>query len=143
MDMVVDNNRGAKLKKHALGIACGAFLGFFGAIGVAGAAKEGLLGTAGASVHAALGVALIYLLMALVVGAGVLSPALGARFLNVEDAQELREERAKLQSDRDFIAKKLANPQFVERAKPEVIEKDKARLAADNCPEFAVEVIPD
>jgi valyl-tRNA synthetase len=41
---------------------------------------------------------------------------------------KLEKERAKLVSDRDFIAKKLANPQFVSRAKPEVIEKDKARL---------------
>ncbi len=42
---------------------------------------------------------------------------------------KLEKERGKLVSDRDFINKKLGNPQFVERAKPEVIEKDKARLA--------------
>jgi valyl-tRNA synthetase len=41
---------------------------------------------------------------------------------------KLEKERAKLVSDRDFIARKLGNPQFVERAKPEVIQKDRARL---------------
>ena len=42
---------------------------------------------------------------------------------------KLEKERAKLAADRDFFAKKLGNPQFVERAKPEVIEKDRAKLA--------------
>jgi valyl-tRNA synthetase len=45
------------------------------------------------------------------------------------EKEKLAKEREKLVKDRDFIAKKLSNPQFVERAKPEVIEKDKARLA--------------
>jgi valyl-tRNA synthetase len=42
---------------------------------------------------------------------------------------KLDKERDKLAADRDFISKKLGNPQFVERAKPEVIEKDRAKLA--------------
>jgi valyl-tRNA synthetase len=42
---------------------------------------------------------------------------------------KLQKERSKLAADRDFFSKKLGNPQFVERAKPEVIEKDRARLA--------------
>jgi valyl-tRNA synthetase len=42
---------------------------------------------------------------------------------------KLEKERAKAVSDRDFIAKKLANPQFVDRAPAAVLEKDRARLA--------------
>jgi valyl-tRNA synthetase len=42
---------------------------------------------------------------------------------------KLQKERSKLAADRDFFSKKLGNPQFVERAKPEVIEKDRAKLA--------------
>ena len=39
---------------------------------------------------------LSYFLMGLAVGFGAIAPGTGARFLNVEDADELREERAKL-----------------------------------------------
>ncbi len=42
---------------------------------------------------------------------------------------KLEKERTKLTSDRDFLAKKLTNPQFVERAPAAVLEKDRARLA--------------
>jgi valyl-tRNA synthetase len=46
-----------------------------------------------------------------------------------DERGKLEKERAKLVADRDFFAKKLGNPQFAQRAKPEVIEKDRARLA--------------
>jgi valyl-tRNA synthetase len=42
---------------------------------------------------------------------------------------KLEKDRDKLIADRDFLAKKLSNPQFLEKAKPAVLEKDKARLA--------------
>ena len=42
---------------------------------------------------------------------------------------KLDKERAKLDKDRDHLAKKLANPQFLERAPAAVLEKDRARLA--------------
>ena len=42
---------------------------------------------------------------------------------------KLEKERSKLQSDQAFLAKKLANPQFIERAPAAVLEKDRARLA--------------
>jgi valyl-tRNA synthetase len=48
--------------------------------------------------------------------------------LGAEKAK-LEKERAKVQADVDFFAKKLGNAQFVARAKPEAIEKDKARMA--------------
>jgi valyl-tRNA synthetase len=41
---------------------------------------------------------------------------------------KLEKDRLKLASDRDYLAKKLANPKFVERAPPEVLDKDKAKL---------------
>ncbi|HEY0713135.1 MAG TPA: class I tRNA ligase family protein, partial [Polyangia bacterium] len=50
------------------------------------------------------------------------------RDLGAERAK-LEKERSKLAADRDFFAKKLGNPQFVARAKPEAIEKDRARMA--------------
>jgi hypothetical protein len=43
------------------------------------------------------GTGLVYALMGLAVGFGILAPRTGARFLNVEDADELRDERPKLQ----------------------------------------------
>jgi valyl-tRNA synthetase len=42
---------------------------------------------------------------------------------------KLVKEAEKLRADRDFFAKKLGNPQFVARARPEAIEKDRARMA--------------
>jgi valyl-tRNA synthetase len=42
---------------------------------------------------------------------------------------KLEKDRAKLIADRDFFTKKLANPQFVQRARPEVLEKDRGKLA--------------
>jgi valyl-tRNA synthetase len=41
----------------------------------------------------------------------------------------LQKERVRLAADLDFFSRKLANPEFVARAKPEVIDKDRARLA--------------
>jgi len=42
---------------------------------------------------------------------------------------KLEKDRAKLDKDRDHLVKKLANPQFLERAPAAVLEKDQARLA--------------
>jgi valyl-tRNA synthetase len=42
---------------------------------------------------------------------------------------KLEKERAKLEGDRDYLAKKLDNPQFLARAPAAVLEKDRARLA--------------
>jgi valyl-tRNA synthetase len=42
---------------------------------------------------------------------------------------KLEKNLAKLVKDRDHLAKKLADPNFVNRAPPEVLEKDRARLA--------------
>jgi valyl-tRNA synthetase len=42
---------------------------------------------------------------------------------------KLEKDRDKLASDRDFLRKKLANPQFVEKAPRAVLDKDRGRLA--------------
>ncbi|MBN2574187.1 MAG: class I tRNA ligase family protein, partial [Deltaproteobacteria bacterium] len=42
---------------------------------------------------------------------------------------KLVKDRDKLAADRDFLKKKLANPQFLEKAPPAVLEKDRGRLA--------------
>ena len=42
---------------------------------------------------------------------------------------KLEKDRAKLDKDRDHLAKKLTNPQFLERAPAAILEKDRARLA--------------
>jgi valyl-tRNA synthetase len=45
------------------------------------------------------------------------------------DRAKLEKDRAKLVSDRDFLTKKLSNPQFLDRAPAAVLEKDRARVA--------------
>jgi len=42
---------------------------------------------------------------------------------------KLEKDRAKLDKDREHLAKKLTNPQFLERAPAAILEKDRARLA--------------
>lgn len=90
------DDRGRKWRKAGLGAVIGAVFGFAGAYTVLSFADRGALGELGESQVVALLVALVYLLMGVAVGFGALSPRLGAQFLNVEDADELREERALL-----------------------------------------------
>jgi valyl-tRNA synthetase len=46
-----------------------------------------------------------------------------------DEKAKLTKERAKLVSDRDYLSKKLANKQFVEKAPAEVLERSRAKLA--------------
>jgi valyl-tRNA synthetase len=48
---------------------------------------------------------------------------------NKEEQAKLEKERAKVTSDRDYLVKKLGNPQFVERAPVDVLEKSRGKLA--------------
>jgi len=48
------------------------------------------------------------------------------------EREKLDKDLAKLVNDRDYLAKKLANPKFVERAPLEVLDKDRAKLAELN-----------
>src|SRR5882724_11752719 len=46
-----------------------------------------------------------------------------------DEKLKLAKERAKLVSDRDYLTKKLANPQFVDKAPVEVLERSRGKLA--------------
>lgn len=69
------------------GLSAAAVLSFFG--------EEERFDVGGSAI-AAIGVALIYVLMGVFVGVGTLFPKAGAHVLNVEDADELREEKGQL-----------------------------------------------
>jgi valyl-tRNA synthetase len=49
-----------------------------------------------------------------------------------DEREKLDKDLAKLVNDRDYLAKKLSNPKFVERAPLEVLDKDRAKLAELN-----------
>ncbi|HTA18611.1 MAG TPA: hypothetical protein VK989_04930, partial [Polyangia bacterium] len=49
-----------------------------------------------------------------------------------DEREKLDKDLAKLVNDRDYLAKKLSNPKFVERAPVEVLDKDRAKLAELN-----------
>jgi valyl-tRNA synthetase len=49
-----------------------------------------------------------------------------------DEREKLDKDLAKLVNDRDYLAKKLSNPKFVERAPIEVLDKDRAKLAELN-----------
>lgn len=87
-----------KWGKLAIMMGSGAVAGFFGAFGTLKLVDSGALGVLDTSREIALLVALLYFVMGLAVGLGTLSPKAGARFLNVEDADELREMRQSLLS---------------------------------------------
>lgn len=94
MEMV--REQGARWRKLAVHAAVGAIMGGVGAFGLARLLESGTLGDVGGSELAAALVGLVYAIVALQVAVGVTSPRLGARFLNVEDIDELREQRAML-----------------------------------------------
>jgi valyl-tRNA synthetase len=48
---------------------------------------------------------------------------------SVAERAKLEKDRGTLAKDREFLAKKLANPQFIERAPQAVLDKDRGRLA--------------
>ncbi|RPF72036.1 hypothetical protein [Aurantiacibacter spongiae] len=99
MAFETDNSRGKprrKTKKTVIATAGGGLTGFLGAMAVTELAESGMLGDFGPSQEIAALVAMIYLVTALAVGIGLASPGFGARFLNVEDAEELREQRRML-----------------------------------------------
>lgn len=89
-------DRGARWRKLGASLLIGALAGFAGASLLGESIRAGALGTLGISQVAALGVAMVYLLMGLAVALGAAAPRVGSAFLNVEDADELREERASI-----------------------------------------------
>lgn len=96
MEMSLDNNAPSKWRKHLVGLVVGMATGIVGAFVTVRLIESGALGEFAGSQVAAAMVGLIYLLTALGVGAGLVSPRLGAQFLNVENAEELKEQRRML-----------------------------------------------
>jgi hypothetical protein len=95
MEMVTDPPR-PKWRKMLYSTALGAAVGALGAWALMSLGDAGAFGELGGSEAAALAVGLIYLLVGLSIAAGLANPRHGARFLNVEDADELREQRSVL-----------------------------------------------
>lgn len=96
--MTIDEKteKSRKARKTIFALVLGGIAGFFGAMGIMTLVNSGALGELGASREIALLVALIYVITGTSVGFGVVNPKLGSKFLNVEDADELREQRAML-----------------------------------------------
>lgn len=96
MDMAQNKTREGKLKKTLIAATGGGLFGFLGAMGFLKLADGGMLGRLGPSEEIAGLIGILYIITGLAVGVGVLSPGFGARFLNVEDAEELIEQRRML-----------------------------------------------
>lgn len=96
MDMAIDEKPRSKTRKMILALGLGGVAGFLAALGFMQLVKSGGLGDFTVSQEIAGLVGIIYLLTALSVSVGLVSPSLGARFLNVEDAEELREQHRML-----------------------------------------------
>lgn len=88
------DNRPGKWRKWAVSLLVGGVAGFAGASLLMNVVEGGALGELSGSQVGALGVAMVYLLMGLAVLVGAAAPRVGSTFLNVEDADELREQRA-------------------------------------------------
>lgn len=96
MSEAKDIQNKSTFKKLVLPVGLGAITGFGVAFGVTwfgdGIGETGL----SASAEIAVLVGAFYLMIALFVGGGTLMPGAGAKLLNVEDADELREQRSML-----------------------------------------------
>lgn len=82
-----------KWRKFLISLVLGGLVGFAAAYGFMQSADTGALGGLDPSRQIAALVGVVYLLIAAFVGIGVISPRFGAGILNVEDADELREQR--------------------------------------------------
>lgn len=96
MDMAIGDKPKSKTRKMIVSLCVGGVAGFLAAMGFMELVESGTLGEFTTSQEIAGLVAIIYVLTALAVGVGLVNPALGARFLNVEDADELREQHRAL-----------------------------------------------
>lgn len=94
--MTVEKGAPPKWRKHVVGVAVGMVAGIGGAFAMIRLIESGALGEFEGSQLAAAVVGLIFLLTAFGVGAGLVSPRLGAQYLNVENADDLRDQRRML-----------------------------------------------
>lgn len=96
MEMTMDKTPAPKWRKHAVGLALGMLSGFAGALAMDRLVDSGALGEFDGSRFAAAIVGLIFFLTAIAVAVGLLNPRIGAQYLNVENAEELRDQRRML-----------------------------------------------
>ncbi|MCR2834888.1 hypothetical protein [Parerythrobacter lacustris] len=85
-----------KWKKVLLSSALGAVVGFAATFGFLHLAENGALGALGFSETVAAVVGMLYVIVGLAIGVGLARPKAGAAFLNVEDAEEIEEQRPML-----------------------------------------------
>lgn len=84
------------LRKVLIQAASGGIVGFTASVALFSVVESDAVGGLSESGIIAALVGLLYTLMGLAMGIGVASPQLGSRFLNVEDADELREQKRML-----------------------------------------------
>lgn len=94
--MKVDAMDSSKMRKLLISTGIGGVAGFLVAFTLIRTVDSGLLGAIDTSRSIAALVASLYLLCGAFVGIGLLNPRLGEKFLNVEDADELREQMTML-----------------------------------------------
>lgn len=96
--MTIDDKaeKSRKTRKTIFALLIGGVAGFLGALGISALIDSGALGALGLSREIALLIAMVYLITGVAVGFGLVNPKLGSKFLNVEDADELREQRVML-----------------------------------------------
>lgn len=82
-----------KWKKVMFSAALGAAFGFAATFGFLHLADNGSLGALGYSETVAAVVGMLYLIIGLAIGVGLARPKAGAAYLNVEDADEIEEQR--------------------------------------------------
>ena len=87
-------DRKRRLKKTAFALLLGGVVGFLGATAGMELADSGALGAFDPSREIALLVGVLYVIVALTILAGIAFPRAGAKFLNVEDADEIAEQKA-------------------------------------------------
>ncbi len=84
------------IHKWGVPLGVGAIAGFLSTLLILNIIDSDAVGGLSTSSEIAILVALVYFLTAVAVLAGLLSPKLGAKFLNVQDAEELREQSSLL-----------------------------------------------
>ena len=85
-----------RLKKTLVAMTLGAFAGFLATFLFLEGMDRGALPEIGASREIASLIGILFLLIALMIGFGILSPKHGSKVLNVEDAEEIEEQKADL-----------------------------------------------
>lgn len=95
MDVAITDKR-RRLKKTIFAFGLGVVGGIVSGALVLQLLESGSIPDIGTSAEIAVMVALVYLVSAIALGVGVLNPRAGARFLNVEDTDELQEQRSML-----------------------------------------------